>query len=378
MFVCLLLAVGCVWGCGHDMDPQTAAFPIGLMTTEVNGQYLTDRLVAERVVERVNAAGGLLVGDRRYVLELHHQLSGLTQESALQSAQRLFNQERVSVLVGPSVSSFAAPVAELAERAGVPMITPYATYPGVTWGKRFVFGVAADDDQRARLLAQFVRQEMPRAKTGVLFNVTKEFSRAFAKTFQEEMENLGGSIVVAEFTGDSSDFRPQLEGFREGAVDVLLLPNYPVMIQHQMEQIQELGWQVQVLGTDSWYIRETYDADLYEGTLLGRLAHLEEATEGQRAELEEILTEIDMWANDAAILNYDALHLLFDALQRCACTDGPGLRDALAATRDYRGVSGKISLGSDREMSGRLALVRVTQGRTDFYRALTTDSRSLD
>lgn len=368
-----MLAVLWTLGCRPEVNAP-AELPIGLISTEITGLATSNQLMAQKLFERINAHGGLEIGSQAYRLVLRHQVSGHTPEAALESAQRLFNQHHVAALVGPNVSSFALPVAGLAERVEVPMIAPSATLPAITRGKRFVFRVAPDDDQLARLMAQFVRREMPDAKVAVLFEVTNDYSRAFAKTFQREMVAGGCEVVMADYTQGEMDFRPALETLRQHAPDALLLPNYAAAVQLQLEHVHGLDWPIQILGTDAWYVQKTYDAALYDGALIARLAHLDVADSPLRADLLSLLEGTEIWADDSVIMTYDALHLLFDALQRCACIDGAGIRDALASTRGFHGVSGEVSFAPGGGVPGRLAVVQVAQGQTSLYRALTDAS----
>lgn len=370
---CLILVALGLLSCRPEAG-QPAELPIGLITTEFEGRGSDNFFMAEKLFERVNASGGLEIGSQVYRLALRHQGSGSTPEEALQSAQRLFNQHRIVALVGPNVSSFALPVAGLAERIEVPMIAPSATLPEVTAGKRFVFRVAPDDDQLARLMARFVQVEIPTAEVAVLFEVTNDYSRRFAAAFQQEMEAGGAHVFLSDYAQGETDFRSLLQDLQSHSPEALLLPNYSPDVQLQMEQLHELDWPVQVLGTDAWLVGEKYDSVLYDGTLIARLAYLSAPESEMQAELLEILEGLGLWADDSVILTYDAFRLLFDALQRCACIDGPSVRDALAATQTFRGAGGEVSFAPGGDIPGRLVMIRVTEGRPLPYRVLTEET----
>jgi len=52
--------------------------------------------------------------------------------------------------------------------------------------------------------------------------------------------------------------------------------------------------------------------------------------------------------NSFAALAYDATRILFDAIKRAGTTDGPKVREALAQTKDFSGVTGQISMDAHR------------------------------
>ena len=49
-----------------------------------------------------------------------------------------------------------------------------------------------------------------------------------------------------------------------------------------------------------------------------------------------------------AALGYDAAKVLLDAMTRAGSTEPAKVRDALAATKDFQGVTGKITIDENR------------------------------
>ena len=56
---------------------------------------------------------------------------------------------------------------------------------------------------------------------------------------------------------------------------------------------------------------------------------------------------------------YDAARLLFDAFKRAKSVEKPAVRNALAATRDFPGVTGKITLDNNRNAQVPVFLLRI-------------------
>jgi branched-chain amino acid transport system substrate-binding protein len=64
-----------------------------------------------------------------------------------------------------------------------------------------------------------------------------------------------------------------------------------------------------------------------------------------------------------AALAYDAARVLADGIKRAGSTDGSKLRDAIAATKGFDGVTGTINLGAARDPEGKtLVIVEVKNG----------------
>lgn len=71
-----------------------------------------------------------------------------------------------------------------------------------------------------------------------------------------------------------------------------------------------------------------------------------------------------------AALGYDSAMLLADALKRAGTTDGPKLREALAATKDFPGITGSITIDKDRNASKPAVILKVTGGKFEYLETI--------
>ena len=71
-----------------------------------------------------------------------------------------------------------------------------------------------------------------------------------------------------------------------------------------------------------------------------------------------------------AALGYDSAMLLADAIKRAGTTDGPKLRDALAATKDFPGITGSITIDKDRNASKSAVILKVTGGKFEYLETI--------
>jgi branched-chain amino acid transport system substrate-binding protein len=67
-----------------------------------------------------------------------------------------------------------------------------------------------------------------------------------------------------------------------------------------------------------------------------------------------------------AVLGYDALRLMVDAIRRAGSTDPVKLRDALAATKDFPGASGNITIDKDRNARKPIVVLKYEHGKQKF------------
>ena len=112
-------------GCAEPLRQEPDVLRLGLLIQESHFSSAPVVDVVQLAVDQVNEDGGLKLQDgRRARLELKVRAGFETPEQAVESMRELVYQERVSAVVGPSLSRNAIPVAEVAESVGVPMISP--------------------------------------------------------------------------------------------------------------------------------------------------------------------------------------------------------------------------------------------------------------
>ena len=74
-----------------------------------------------------------------------------------------------------------------------------------------------------------------------------------------------------------------------------------------------------------------------------------------------------------AALGYDAGRILFDAITRAGTTEGPKLRDALAATVGFKGITGIITIDADRNARKPAVIIGVNNGKLAFKETILPD-----
>jgi len=61
---------------------------------------------------------------------------------------------------------------------------------------------------------------------------------------------------------------------------------------------------------------------------------------------------------------YDAAKIMFDAIKRANSLDGKAIRDALAATKDFPGVTGRVTFNADRDAVKPIVMIEIKDGGT--------------
>jgi hypothetical protein len=75
-----------------------------------------------------------------------------------------------------------------------------------------------------------------------------------------------------------------------------------------------------------------------------------------------------------AALGYDAMRVLADALKRAGTSQGPALRDAIAATKDFPGVTGVITINPERNAIKPAVVLKLQDGKYVYQETINPDA----
>jgi branched-chain amino acid transport system substrate-binding protein len=370
----LLLCLGLGLGqCAPAPDPEIRIGVLSYITgerRETSGVGTGEAvLLAERLLEE---AGGLHIGNQRYRVRLLIRDIGDRADLATSEARRLLNEDGVIALIGPQFSRDAIPVSSLAEQARVPMITPMSSHPRTTEGKRFVFRVAYIDDIQGGAMARFAWETLGARKAALLYDVAGEYNRNLAQVFREAFQAAGGTIVADEqFTSDeANDFTTQLARVKLMAPDVVFSPNFIGPASLQLVQARRMGITATFLGTDSW------DPDIMSSLVEARGSfattpwHTRIGSEEADRFIERYRNAYGRVPLATAAATFDAMQLLFHAIEAAGSVDPAAIRDALAATEGFRGVTGDLSYRGGADPRKSVFILRVDERGGEFVRRM--------
>ncbi|MBF0563836.1 MAG: ABC transporter substrate-binding protein [Nitrospirae bacterium] len=351
---------------------------IAELTGDIPSVGSSSRAAAEMAVNQVNNAGGLTVGGRKLKVELFVEDDAAKADQAAATMQNLINQKNVIAVVGPNSSTGAIPAAEIAESSKMLMITPWSTNPKTTLDsrtnqhKRYVFRACYLDTFQGRILASFARNDLKAQKAAVLFDVAAEALKGQAEVFKDSFELKNGRMAGYEiYTTGDRDFSTQLTKIKSKAPDIIFLPAYYGDVPLAVQQAHKLGLNVPFLGSDAWA-----SSDLL--ALCGKdcegfyfTAHY--SPDSAAAKSKEFVDKFKALNNgkvpdDVAALTYDAFGLLLDAIGRAGKTDTESVRNALANTTGFAGVTGNMKFveGSGDPIKGAVIL-RIKDGKFKWF-----------
>jgi branched-chain amino acid transport system substrate-binding protein len=319
----------------------------------------------ELAINEANAAGG--VKGKKLAVRVYDS-QGRPEEAA-QAVTRLIAQDKVAVIIGEAASSVSMAMAEKAQAAGVPQITYTSTAPEVTQKGDYIFRVCFIDPFQGQVMAKFSRENLKLNQVAVLTDNKSAYSIGLAKVFTEEFQKLGGQVVANEsYSKGDTDFRAQLTAIKRVKPEGVFVPGYYTDVGLIARQARELGLKVPLLGGDGWESEKLFElgGSALNGSYFSNHYALDNPDPLLKAFAEKYQKIYGSQPDSVAALAYDATRLAIDAMGRAPDLSGKALRDAIAATKDFPGVAGKITINEKRDAEKQAVVLKVTDGKTEF------------
>ncbi|HEX8705286.1 MAG TPA: ABC transporter substrate-binding protein [Myxococcaceae bacterium] len=319
----------------------------------------------ELALDEANEAGG--VKGKKLAVRVYDS-QGKPEEAA-QAVTRLIAQDKVAVILGEAASSVSMAMAEKAQAAGVPMITPTSTAPEVTQKGDYIFRVCFIDPFQGKVMAKFAREHLKLDQVAILTDNKSAYSIGLAKVFTEEFEKMGGKIVANEsYSKGDTDFRAQLTALKQKKPQAVWVPGYYTDVGIIARQKKEMGLAVPLLGGDGWESDKLFElgGSALDGSYFSNHYSLDNPDPLLKAFVEKYQKRYGNPPDSVAALAYDAARLAVNAMKRAPDVSGKALRDAIAETKDFPGVAGKITINANRDAEKQAVVLKIADGKTEF------------
>jgi branched-chain amino acid transport system substrate-binding protein len=294
---------------------------------------------------------------------------------AANAANRLVTKEKVVAMLGPVTSSATMAAAPIVEGGRVPLVSPSATSPIVTQGRKYVFRVCFTDPFQGQVAARHAYRNLGLRRAAVLIDISQDYAVGLAAFFKREFQRLGGQVVVeAKCSTGDQEFGAQLGAIKAANPDVIYLPNYYSEDALLARQARELGLDMPLLSGDGADAPELLKigGPAVEGLSFTTHFHKQGAATPLAREFlaayarEQAAGNIKEELTSFHVLGAEAYLVLMDAIERAGGTEGAKLRQALASTRDFLGIGGKLTIGEDGNAVKGAAILQVKDGKFDY------------
>ncbi len=317
-------------------------------------------------IEEINAAGGLLGKKLELLTEDTQSKSG---EPAT-VVNKLISRDGVVGILGEVASSRSLEAAPICQQNKIPMVSPSSTNPKVTEVGDYIFRVCFIDPFQGTVMANFATKSLKATKVAVFTDVKSDYSKGLAKFFKEQFVKNGGQIgAELDFNGGDKDFKAQLTAIKATNPDGVFIPGYYTDAALIAIQAKQLGLNVPLFGGDGWESEKLTEIgkEAVEGHYFSTHYSPEVGSDMSKQFVENYRKRWNGKSPDAlAACGYDSAIVLVDAIKRAGTTDGPKVREALAATKDFKAVTGTITLNEQRDATKAAVILQVKDGQFKY------------
>ncbi len=331
---------------------------------------------AKLAINELNKSGGILGKKLELIL-----LDGKTDIPTIKIAtNQLIEKDRVSAIIGFSDTDMVLAAAPIAADAKVVFITSGATSPKLPQQVQdYLFLACFGDNVQAAAGADYAFNTLDLTTSYLLTDTEMEFTLLLAKYFKESYLNAGGKITLEDtYKGGSRDFSRQIKKLKSLDImpQMLYISSGPDDIGFIIKQFREAGIETPIIGADG------FDTPLLTATAGNLADNVFFAThyfaEEDKVESDLIRNFIKSYKIEFgnipggfAALGYDTVMLIANAIKNAGSIDSEKIRTVLLTTKDFQGVSGKISYENGSRIPNKgVTIVEVKDSKFHFITSI--------
>jgi branched-chain amino acid transport system substrate-binding protein len=218
-------------------------------------------------------------------------------------------------------------------------------------------------------MAKFAANTLKAKRVAILVDVRSDYSVGLQTFFRQQFKQLGGEVISEQsYSQGDSDFRAQLTQIKAQNPEAIYVPGYYTEVGTIARQAKELGLNVPLLGGDGWDSQKLFEigGESVVGSYISNHYSVDDPSPAIQKFVKDYETKYKQKPDALAALGYDAAKILADAITRAGSTNGDKIRDALGATKDFQGVTGKITINADRNAVKPAVVLKVENGKFSY------------
>lgn len=362
-FVVAMFAAGC--GAGGD------TIKVGAMYEMTGGQATFGTSAgngAKLAIKEINAKGGLL--GKKVELVVGDNKSEPSEAANITT--KLITQDKVVAVMGSTTSSNTIAASNVALSNKVPLLSAAATNPKVTVDdsgkvKDYVFRACFIDPFQGTVAANFALKDLKAKTAAILIDNSSDYSKGLSKFFKESFIKNGGQVIVEEaYLQKDQDFKAVLTKFAAAKPDIIYVPGYYEEVGKIVKQAREMGITSPILGGDGWdspKLAEIAGAEALNNTFLTNHYSPEDKSPAVAQFVEKYKAEYGLVPDAMAALGYDTMMLLAEAIIKANSVSPDKIKDALAAIKDFKAVTGNITMNNTHDASKSAVILEYVGGK---------------
>lgn len=385
IFLATSLVAGALAGCSSDSDSNSRGdsssdssssevIKIGA-NLELSGNVASYgssiRDGAKLAIDEINANGGI-DGKKVELVEVDNKSDNA---EAAAAALKLATQEKVNAIIAPATSGNVLAMVDIANQNKIPSVTGSGTNEKITVNEKgelneYLFRTCFIDPFQGVVAANFATDELKVKNVAIYYDNSSDYSKGLAASFKEQVEKNGAKVVIEEtFLADDTDFKSTLTNIKAKNPDFIYIPAYYETVGPIVKQARELGIDVPLMGGDGWdspTLVELAGKDALNNTYFSNAFSAQDPDEKVQNFVKAYKDKFGEEPNGFNALGYDTVYFIAEGIKNAGSTDGEKVKDALASTKEFAGVTGTFSLDENHNPIKSATILEFKDGNQVF------------
>jgi branched-chain amino acid transport system substrate-binding protein len=338
-----MAAIGLILAVPHESRADAAScpspIPLGL-TTALTGNLallgIQARNGTEFAVDEINAAGGI-AGKK---LALTTEDTGASSTDALNVMNRIIEGKPL-IIFGSMISPHVFAQTEVVTKSETPFLVGATNGKVTSQGSKWLFRTHVHDGQLADLIPEYLVKSLGKTKPGIMA-VADDYGLGASKGIQASLAKLNVSpVAVTSYAPSDKDMSAQLLEIKDKGADSMILFGRPADVTLVIKQMSDLGIKLITIGNTSMVAQTTLNnlsaAEADGGYAIGGMIP-QTSTDAKILDwAKRVQDKYKVPADNFTVSYYDTVYMLKSIIEKVGC-DKPAIRDALAATKDWKGM----------------------------------------
>jgi branched-chain amino acid transport system substrate-binding protein len=360
LFLAVLLLVSACSTPTEQQTPNTVKIGAFLSLTGATSAYgISAANAIKLAVDETNRNGG--IDGKQVELEIEDDHSNTQEVQGI--VEHLIKEHRVHALIAEPVSTRAMLGAIIAQLNYTVMISSASVKPELTMQGDYIFRACFISSTEGEAIAKFAVDRLKAKKVAIILDEKNDYAVVLAGFFAESFKiNFGGKVVSEQkYDANATDLSGQLEAIKRSAPDVVFAPGFYTTAPLVAHEVKKSGIKATLIGSDGWDSPNLMSggSEPFEGVYFAN--HFWAGSDDPLVKkfVADYRAKYGVDPDAGAATAYDAARMLIDAFKRAKSTVSPAVRNALAQTKDFPGVTGKITLDAERNAQVPVYMLRI-------------------
>lgn len=291
---------------------------------------------------------------------------------AVNAMSRLVQSDKVVGVVGTLFSGLCIAAGDINEVAKVPAISPTSTNPLSTKDRKYYYRACAMDDDKSRVSVDFAVKTL-HAKTGAtIFDMTNEANINGAAMIKVRWAQLGmdaKALTELTYRGGDTDFSALMSALARTKPDVVFWPGQVGGFVNATQQAHAVGYYPKWVGNEAFDVPELVGLGKQdvEGVYFVTHYHPKMTENAVSKQFNAaMLKEYGRLPGAFEATAADSYFMLLEAITRAGSTNGEAMTRELEGLKDFKGVTGPITMGPTHNPAKALVMLQVKDGKIDY------------